>query len=228
MDWNDLTAWWLEELRTDSAYDSDVQVLLVDLLDARPGLRLLDLACGEGRVMSEMQSRGVGVIGCDLSHDLLVIAERLGPVVECRLPDLGWARAVSFDGAYASLVFEHLADLPGMFQGVSRVTRQAGVLATVMNHPLSTASESGPVVDPTDGELFWRWGSYLSGGTTSEPAGEAAVTFFHRSLSELLNMAADAGWILEHLIERSVTGDDPFLGRQAEIPRLLGIRWRKP
>lgn len=117
-------------------------------------------------------------------------------------------------------------DLPGMFQEVSRVVKRGGVPATVMNHPLLSASGSGPVVDPTDGELLWRWGSYFSRSTASEPAGETAVTFSHDSLSELLK-AAGAGWMLEVVIERAVSAADLLLTRESGIPRLLGVRRRK-
>ncbi|HDL50231.1 MAG TPA: hypothetical protein ENH33_09790 [Actinobacteria bacterium] len=65
-----------------SAYGSDARVLLVDLLDARPGLRFLDLGCGEGSVMSDLQTRAAGVIGCDPKHDPLVIAERFEHMIE--------------------------------------------------------------------------------------------------------------------------------------------------
>lgn len=226
--WSDLGNWWRGELEGDSAYHDVVAPLLLEALVAQAGTRYLDLGCGEGRVMRELQARGVDVVGCDLNHDLLSTAADPGPVVQCRLPDLGWARAMSFGGAYASLVFEHLVDLRRVFEEVARVMRRGGVFAAVMNHPFYTAPQSGPIVDPTDGELFWRWGDYLSGGTTSEPAGEATVAFSHRSLSKLLNTAADAGWILERMIERAVVGDDPLLAPQSEIPRLLAVRWRKP
>jgi hypothetical protein len=99
----------------------------------------------------------------------------------------------------------------------------------VVNHPLFTAPDSGPVVDPTDGEVFWRWGAYLEDGYTDEPAGGDQVTFYHRPLASLLNSAADAGWSLERTVERGVppTTEDPLLASQGQIPRLLGLRWTK-
>ena len=148
--------------------------------------------------------------------------------MQCRLPDLGWARDGSLDGAYTSLVFEHLADLPLMFREAYRVVKLGGVLVTVMNHPFYAAPDSGPVIDPTDGELFWRWGKYLSNGKTAEPAGNGSVTFYHRSLSVLLNMATDSGWVLECMTERGIAfGSDSLLAQQQEIPRLLAVRWKE-
>jgi len=142
----------------------------------------------------------------------------------CELPDLSWLRNESLDGTYASLVFEHLADLPAMLVETHRVVRAGGVLAAVLNHPLFAAPASGPIVDQ-DGELFWRWGRYLSGGSITEPVEGGSVTFHHRPMAELLNSAADTGWVLEHMIERAI--DQHMLVPQEEIPRLLAVRWRK-
>jgi len=82
-------------------------------------------------------------------------------------------------------------------------------------------------VDPTDGELFWRWGTYLADGSTEEPAGDEQVTFFHRPLAGLLNAAAAAGWALDRTVEQPVAGapEDRLLSAQSHIPRLLGLRW---
>lgn len=226
-DWDELAGWWVEEMASDRAYTEQVLPLLLDLLAPAPGSRYVDLGCGEGRVMRAVAQLGARVVGCDLSEELLRRALQTGPVVRCRLPELDWVRPGSFDGGYASLVLEHLPDAGSLFTAARRAVRAGGVLVLVVNHPFFTAPGSGPVVDPTDGEVFWRWGRYLDGGSTEEPAGEVTVTFHHRSLAELLNMGASAGWKLERVVELGVT-DDTLLAGQEQIPRLLGIRWQNP
>ncbi len=89
------------------------------------------------------------------------------------------------------------------------------------NHPVWTAPDSSPITD-TDGEILWRPGEYFSNGTTEVTAGERIVTFYHRSISVLLNAAADAGWPLEQMIERPHHEFED----QVDIPRLLACRWR--
>lgn len=225
-EWDDLAGWWRHELEDDPAYQSDVLPILLGLLDPHPGRVYLDAGCGEGRVMRAIGDRGARSIGCDVNLELLRLAHTEGPVVACRLPGLDWIRPGTFDGAYASLVVEHLVDLEPFFAGLARAVRTGGPFALVVNHPLFTAPESGPVVDPTDGEVFWRWGSYLDDGFTQEPAGGGRVTFYHRPLAGLLNAAADAGWALAHTLERAArTNHDPLLASQGQIPRLLGLRW---
>ncbi len=227
-EWDELAEWWRHELEGDPAYQSDVLPILLGLLGPHPGRTYLDAGCGEGRVMRAIGEAGARAIGCDINLELLRLAHREGPVVCGRLPGLDWIRPGTFDGAYASLVVEHLVDLEPFFAGLARAVRTGGPLALVVNHPLFTAPESGPVVDPTDDEVFWRWGTYLGDGFTEEPAGDGRVTFYHRPLAGLLNAAADAGWALAHTVERAAaTTHDPLLASQGHIPRLLGLRWTK-
>lgn len=229
-DWSGLAGWWSHEVRDDPAYAEDVLPLLVEALAPRLGERYVDLGCGEGQGMRAVAAAGASVLGCDVSVELLAAARTAGPVVRCRLPDLGWLRPAAVDGAYAVLVIEHLPEVAGLFAAARRAVRGGGVLAIVSNHPAYTAPGAGPFVDPADGEVLWRWGPYLRPGQSEEPAGEATVTFHHRPLGDLLNAAAAAGWSLEWLAERAVgeaaAARDPLLAAQRHIPRLLAARWR--
>lgn len=228
-DWEDLAGWWTEEVADDPAYREEVLPLLLGLLEPRPGATYLDVGCGDGRVMQAVIEAGGTAIGCDLNLDLLRQAGQVGPVVGCRLPDLGWVRSGALHGAYVSLVVEHLPELDPFFAGLAATVATGGPLALIVNHPLFTAPESGPVVDPTDGEVFWRWGTYLEEGHTEEPAGDGLVTFYHRPLAALLNAAAQAGWLLERVVELGAppTTQDSLMASQSHIPRLLGVRWMK-
>ncbi len=172
---------------------------------------------------------GAVPIGCDLNVEFFVEPTPSGPVVACRLPDLGWIRPAAVDGAYASLVAEHLPDLAPFLAGLAEAVTEGGPLVLVVNHPLFTAPESGPIVDPTDGEVFWRWGTYLEEGFTEEPAGDGRVTFYHRPLANILNSAAAAGWSLTRVVELGVSpeSDDALLASQSHVPRLLGVRWTR-
>ena len=70
--WGDeLAAWWIEELASDTAYASEVVPVALDLLRPQPGRRYLDLGCGQGRVMEELAAAGAEGLGVDLSRRLL-------------------------------------------------------------------------------------------------------------------------------------------------------------
>ncbi len=47
---------------------------LVDALELRPGMRVLDAGCGPGRHALELARRGIGVVGVDTSPEFLALA----------------------------------------------------------------------------------------------------------------------------------------------------------
>jgi SAM-dependent methyltransferase len=220
--------WWARELQQDPVYDQQVMPLVLELVENGPITRvLLDLGCGEGRVLRALNAAAPLVVGCDLSFELLQHASAAGPVVQARLPDLGWLADDTVDCALAVLVVEHLSDPARFFAATARVVRAGGRLIVVRNHPLVTAPGSAPILDVDDGEVLWRWGDYLQSGMTLEPIGAGEVEFHHQPLGEFLTTAASCGWRLDRMTEAAVkTEDDPLLAMQGQIPRLAGFRFR--
>lgn len=217
MSWSELTDWWLSEVASDPAYEEVVTPLLVEILRSEPGLTYLDAGCGEGRVMTAVSASGSVVHGLDVNADL---AARAGTAMVADMVAMP-IRDHSYDGVYTVLTLEHVADHGSFFAEAARVTKSGGVLALVINHPIWTAPDSTPISD-FDGEVLWRPGDYFSGGSSELAAGEGSVTFHHRSMAELLNAAAVAGWNIEQMIELP----HHELDDQEGIPRLLACRWR--
>ena len=228
-EWNQLTDWWLEEI-DDPAYVEEVIPLFLDVLQVRRGDLILDLGCGEGRIQSIVAEMGATVIGVDVNAELGGIAAQRHPVVVQRLPDLSCFRDASVDGAYIVLALEHLHDSERLFGETARVVATGGTLTVVINHPVYTAPNSGPVLDQTDGELFWRFGDYLTSGSSREPAGSGDVEFVHRPFGVLLTEAAGAGWSIEEVREQGVGEQaarrDELLAKHRQIPHLMAMRWR--
>ncbi|MDE0369982.1 MAG: class I SAM-dependent methyltransferase [bacterium] len=229
-DWIDLAGWWSAEA-DDPAYREEVDPLFFQVLRPRSGEVLLDLGCGDGRIGERAAARGVRVIGVDVSLELARLASGRHPVFLGRLPDLACVRDEAVDGAYAVLALEHFEGSAGFFAETARVTRAGGSLVVVINHPVYTAPRSGPVIDPTDGELFWRFGDYLNPGRSREPAGNRSVEFIHRPIGRLLTEAATAGWSLEEVLEDGVgprvAARDPILAKHRDIPHLMALRWQR-
>jgi len=210
--------WWLGEVESDPAYEEVVTPLLLDILNAAPGLRYMDVGCGEGRVMRSLSLRGPTVIGFDISQELVGQSESAFVADLVSIP----VRDDSMDGAYCVLALEHVEDHSRFFDEAARAVRPDGALAIVVNHPVWTAPDSTPISD-FDGEVLWRPGRYFTGGSSQLSAGDHAVTFYHRTFADLLNAAANSGWILERLIEQPHHEYED----QAGIPRLLAARWRR-
>lgn len=222
MSWSQLGEWWKAELASDAAYGEVVTPLLLEALQPQPGSVYLDLGCGDGRVMVPVSAAGASPIGVELVPDLARLASAKAPTVIDRLPELNSIRSHSVDGAYSVLVLEHLSETAPFFAGVARVVRPGGVFGLVINHPAWTAPGSTPITDD-DGETLWRPGEYFEpGGSSEERAGDRTVTFYHRTIAELLNDAAAAGWSLERMIEKP----HYELEDQSGIPRLMACRWQ--
>lgn len=215
--WPELAGWWMREIADDASYERVVTPLLLEMLQPEDGSRYLDLGCGEGRVMRAVAEAGATVHGLEMSERL---ARETGlPTMVASLPGIP-ARNDSYDGAYCVLTLEHLADHTAVFAGAARVVRPGGVFALVINHPMWTAPGSTPITDE-DGEVLWRPGEYFSEGSEEIRTDGGEVTFHHRSMASLLNVASDCGWSLQRLEERP----HHELVEQAGIPRLLACRW---
>ncbi len=225
--WEAGAGWWLDVVADDPIYETDVMPLLRTMV-GRAGGPWLDLGCGEGRAASALPSPR---LGCDVSPELLSAARTSHPVVRARLPDLRWVRPATLGGASAVLVLEHLADLSGLFEGVLTAVKPGGVLVVIANHPAFTAEGAGPVVDPSDGEVLWRWGAYFRPHRVVVPHDGHGVLYHHRPLSTLLTSACGAGWLLDAVEERplgaAAVASEPGYAGQEQVPRLLGLRWRR-
>ena len=220
-EWDRLADWWRSELRTDPAYEQAVVPLVSGMFEHLSG-HVLDVGCGDGRIMGLLaECEGVVPIGCDINRSLLGEAQTHGSVFQAQLPGVPLADA-SLGGAIVVLAFEHFED--PVFGDLGRIIASGGSLVSVVNHPFITAPGSSSVIDPTDGEVFWRPGAYATSGRTVEDADGAPVTFIHRPLGTLLNLASAAGFSLDELNE---VGLDAVGLPDAGLPRLIGVRWTR-
>ncbi|HST18469.1 MAG TPA: methyltransferase domain-containing protein [Gaiellaceae bacterium] len=98
-----------------------------------PGGRILDLACGTGRIAIPLARRGFDVAGIDISRRVLEVARSEGPTLDLRhgdMRDLPWDDG-SFDGVVnvwtAFGYFETQAEDERVVAEVARVLRPGGV-----------------------------------------------------------------------------------------------------
>jgi SAM-dependent methyltransferase len=119
-------------------------LLTVDLerLRIRPGERVLDAGCGEGRHCFGALERGARVVGLDLDRPSLEAGARplrnraeelgsLGAMLQGDTFHLPF-RDASFDRVICSEVMEHVHDFRGAARELARVTRPGGSLAVTI------------------------------------------------------------------------------------------------
>lgn len=76
-------SWQAEGYRRHAGFVADLGAPLLDLLEARPGERILDLGCGDGRLSARVHALGCHVIGLDASLDMVQAARVHGLAVVC-------------------------------------------------------------------------------------------------------------------------------------------------
>jgi len=107
----------------------------LEVIDARPGMRILDLACGPGtlsrRLAASVAPDGQ-VIGVDLAPGMIELAQAMRlPLTRFELMDI---EQLAFDGgAFDAVIcghgFQYASDLPRALREARRVLRPAGRLA---------------------------------------------------------------------------------------------------
>lgn len=117
--------------------------LTLALLAPRGGERVLDAACGTGRHLAALATRGCRAVGLDLSLGMLSTAR--GAVGRTRLVAADLAtplplRAAGFDAVLCTLVGEHLDRLEPVFREFARVLRPGGRLVFSVYHPVLAAA----------------------------------------------------------------------------------------
>ncbi len=104
---------------------------LLDAAGAGPGVRLLEVGCGTGRLAAAALARRATVVATDAAQAMTVLTAGAAPgasVLGAALPDLPFA-AGSFDAAAGAFVINHAADPPAAVAALARVVRPGGAVA---------------------------------------------------------------------------------------------------
>lgn len=208
------------------------------------GLRVGDVACGQGRVSRHLADRGARVVGVDLSEKLLEIARRHEETAPRGVEYLhgdastldGLADA-SFDGVVCHMALMDIPDLTATLRSIARILRPGGWFVFAILHPCYHTARSGEIETP-DG-VVRTIGRYFEEGhwrSESRPGPPGKVGAYHRTLSTYFNALSDSGLVVARMAEpseESVGGDSPSLsgsGRPVwrEVPAVLVARCVKP
>jgi SAM-dependent methyltransferase len=99
--------------------------VFLDLLDAKPGTRLLDVSCGAGSLLAAARDRGIEAVGIDLSDEAVRLAKRVAPTAEVAV-GAGEALAFSdrtFDYVTCLGSLEHFLDMGKGLEEMKRVAK---------------------------------------------------------------------------------------------------------
>jgi SAM-dependent methyltransferase len=206
-----------------------------DLIGTVHGLRVCELACGDGRGARFLARQGAQVVGVDVSSNLLGIAEAreaaqpLG-ITYLRQDAGAPFDASTFDGVVCNLALMDIADLDATLTNVARLLRVGGWFVFSVLHPCFNLEHSGEL--QLDGRLVRHIRAYFDEGfwrsdLRTGPPGK--VGSYHRTLSTYFNSLIAAGLHLERVLEpRPWPGLAERRPIWTEVPAVLVARCRKP
>jgi ubiquinone/menaquinone biosynthesis C-methylase UbiE len=215
-------------------YDAPPIPSLLEILGDASALRLLDLACGHGRLTRELARRGALVTGVDISQPLIAKAreiERAEPLginyvhADAASPEV--LTGEQFDGVICSFGLSDIDDLDGAIATVERVLRHGGFFAFATLHPCYSGSQahqatpSWPVGRGYYDEGWWR-------SSTPTTGIRPRVGSNHRMLSTYLNTFVRHGLLIDSMIEPPPSAHwREIAAGEEQVPIFLVARCRK-
>lgn len=194
--------------------DDTVSLALLDLLGPIAGTRVLDVACGHGRVTRELARRGADVVGVDISANLLrkaMEAEQASPsglrYLRADVSAAGLSAPASFDAVTCHFGLSDIDDLGGAIAAVSHALRPGGRFVFSILHPCFAGGKDTAASWPAAGRYYdeGRWTPTDARSTLRRQVGAT-----HRMLSTYLNALREHGLWLDRVAEPAPEPDwDP-------------------
>lgn len=188
----------------DSA-DDPASLALLDLLGPVAGLRVLDVACGHGRITRELARQGAEVTGIDLSAVLISKArqteqnEQLGiGYIQADVTTHGTLTGREFDAATCNFGLSDIDDLDAAISTVSGALRPAGFFVFSILHPCFDGGKDISGSWPSTGS-YYDEGHWMAQDARSTLRRQVGAN--HRMLSTYLGTLRSHGLWLDQLAE---------------------------
>ncbi len=198
-----------------------------------PGVRTLDIGCGEGRLARDLAARGHRIVAVDASPTMVSMTRAADATVAVCVAD---AAALPLGDGSADLVVHFMSlqdidDMPGAIAEAARVLVPRGRLCLAIVHPLNSA---GHFVSEEPDSPFVIDGSYLDPRRTVDHVDRDGLqmTFHseHRPMVDYFRALERSRFLVEALREHAVPEgavSRPRGRRWQRVPLFLHLRARK-
>ena len=120
-----MNRWTSDAYRTNASYVPALGAAVLELLDPRPGERILDLGCGEGALTEKIVAAGASVVGIDASEEMIAGARARG--LDARLMNAERLQLErEFDAVFSNAALHWVRDHDAMLEGVRRALKPGG------------------------------------------------------------------------------------------------------
>lgn len=222
----------------------------IKLLAAKPGDRVLDVACGQGVLCRLLAAGGIDTTGIDGARELIRRAVELNASLPTTVPRptylVGDARTLpalpdgSFHAAACVLAIQNMHPIAPVFESVARLLSPGGRFVLVMMHPCFRGpKETAWGWDDENKVQYRRVDRYLlprKAPIYAHP-GKKDGTYtwsFHKPLEDYVKALVRAGLLIDALEEwpshkKSDSGPRAKAENTAreEIPMFVGLRTTK-
>lgn len=100
---------------------------LIDMLNPRPGERILDLGCGSGQLTAKIAESGADVTGIDRSEEMIAEARRNFPALRFDVADAAnFTVTTPVNAVFSNAVLHWVKDADGVAESVARALRPGG------------------------------------------------------------------------------------------------------
>jgi 2-polyprenyl-3-methyl-5-hydroxy-6-metoxy-1,4-benzoquinol methylase len=213
---------WTDDL------DDPVSRCVLELVGTVSGLRVLEIACGHGRIARELARRGASVTGVDVSNELIrkaEAAERRQPLeVQYLRADVAEPALLEgdvFDTVVCSFGLSDIDDLDGTLTNVHHLLRLSGTFVFSLLHPCFPGSTEVSGSWPSDGTYYdERW--WRADGAASTLRRQVGAN--HRTLSTYLNALHRHDLLLDGVAEPEPTDWPDSRQPAARFPVFLVAR----
>ncbi|MBN1176746.1 MAG: class I SAM-dependent methyltransferase [Dehalococcoidales bacterium] len=219
--WDTNAAYWDERM----GEGNDFHKVLVapnqlELLDIKKGDSILDIACGNGQFARQMTELGARVTAIDFSGEMIKIARArpLADKIDYRVidvtkkSDLAKLRGNIYDSIVCTMAIMDIENIEPLIGFLPEILKNNGRFVFSILHPCFNSGEASQVNEHTDyggyehNRYYVKIADYLISRSVLGVAirGQPEPQYyFHRPLSEILNLCFRHGFYMDGIREPS-------------------------